>query len=135
MVSTRRPALPPSVHVELFVTERSRRNRVRGGCIRLYSVVRPLTRSDGGFGPHLFLLEAKPRPRRRPENLREAIGARPNEDVWLELTFYPSPERGKQTLRKLRQLPRVAQLAEKVEGLNLRRKRMWTLAAGELQRD
>lgn len=98
-------------------------------------MVRPLTRSDGGFGPHLFLLEAKPRPRRRPENLREAIGARPNEDVWLELTFYPSLEGGKLTLHKLWESPRVARLAEKVEGLNLRRKRTWTLATGELQRD
>lgn len=96
-------------------------------------MVRPLTRREGGSGPHLFLLEARPRARRWPENLRRSIGARSDEDVWLELTFYASAKRRKRTLAKAWAIPEVAALAKKVEGLTERRKRAWTLATGDLQ--
>ncbi len=71
--------------------------------------------------------------RRWPENLRTSLRARPDEDVWLELTFYASAQRRRRTLAKVWAIPEVAPLAEKVEGLTERRKRAWTLATGDLQ--
>lgn len=133
-MTARRPLRPlDSVHIELFVTRRSDRPRVRSGSKRLYSLARRATQSAGGSGPHLFLLERRPRPRRRPENLRSAIGARTDEDVWLELTFYPSAKSRRRILRALWANSQVARLAGAVESLNLTRKRAWTLATGASQ--
>lgn len=130
MTEDRNFAPPPSVHVEVFVTRRSQRDRVRRRCRALYSVVRTLTRKDGGAGPYLFLLDSRSRHRLRPEDLRAAMGAKPGEDVWFELTFYRNAELRKRTLRKLWAMPEVARLAEGAEALTLRRKRTWLIATG-----
>ena len=115
------------------MTQRSDRRRLRRGCQRLYSLVRPVTEGAGGSGPHLFLLEAPSRARRRPENLQTAIGAKGDEDVWLELAFYPGGTGRRRTLNRLWADPRIARLARNVERLNLRRRRAWSLATGTAQ--
>ena len=61
------------------------------------------------------------------------MGARPDEDVWLELTFYSSAEQQRRTLAKLWSTPHVAQLAGRAEALNLRRRRSWVLATAKVQ--
>lgn len=130
MVAARGFAPPPSIHAELFVTPRSKRAQVRRGTRDLYSVVRPWTEGKGGAGPLLFLLEARPRSRDWPENLRDSLGVRPDEDIWLELAFYPSDSARRRLIRTLWGTARVPQLARRVERLTRRRKGCWTLALG-----
>lgn len=127
----RRPVLPPTVHIELFVVPRARRSELRHRCGDLYRSVRPITQRRGGLGPILFLLEGRPRRRRIPQNLRPVLGAKPDEDLWLELAFYPGTPAMRATLRRLWKSPLIAGLARQVEDLNRKRVRSWTLATGQ----
>lgn len=133
MAQLRAAPPPPSVHIELFVTPRSQRAKVRRISRALYRAVRPRTRRRGGSGPHLFLLEPRPRKRDWPANLRAALGAKPDEDLWIELAFYSSAKNRRSTLRELWAIPDVARLAGGVESITRKRPRAWTLALGRLQ--
>lgn len=122
-----------AVHVELFVTARPERGKVRRACRAVYARVRPATARGGGDGPWLYLLT---RPTRRsfiPEHLRRAMGVRTGEDLWLELAFYPSIPRGRATIRALWKDPDVREKLLRAEGFNLRRRGSWTIGNGELQ--
>ena len=79
----------------------------------------------------LFLLESKPRRRTFPQNLRHVLGVRPDEDLWLELAFYRGPSAMRGTLRRLWRTPQVVEAAGRIEALNRKRSRSWTLAVGQ----
>jgi len=122
-----------AIHVELFVTARRNRGRLRRSCRDLYARVRPATARAGGDGPWLYLLSQPTRPLAWPEHLRRALGVRPDEDLWLELAFYPSIRRGRTTIRTLRKDPEIGEKAAAAEGYNLRRRRSWTISNGDSQ--
>ena len=122
-----------AIHVELFVTARLDRGRVRRSCRDLYARVRPTTARAGGDGPWLYLLKTPTRRLTWPEHLRRALGVRPDEDLWLELAFYPSIRRGRSIIRSLRKDPEVRATALTAEGYNIRRRRSWTISNGDAQ--
>lgn len=119
-----------SVHVEVFVTARADRRRVVGACRELYGSARPLTERRGGRGPWLYLIERRARSDRRPMALESAVLARSKEDVWLEVTFYPSSTQRRSILRALWAGPRIRPKALAAESYNLTRRRSWLLGTG-----
>ena len=123
-----------AVHVELFVTARRDRGHVRRRCHDLYAQARPTTARAGGDGPWLYLLKKPTRPLVWPEHLRKAMGVRSDEDLWLELAFYPSVRRGRAIIRSLRKDPEVSDKALAAERYNIRRRRSWTIGNGEAHR-
>ena len=56
---------------------------------------------------------------------------KPDEDLWLELAFYPGTLAMRNILRLVWKSPHVAGLAQQVEGLQRKRDRSWTLAIGD----
>ena len=119
-----------SVHVEIFVTARSDRRRVVAACRDLYGAVRGMTERGGGRGPWLYLVEDRPRRNRRPISLGSAVQARSDEDVWLEVTFYPTSSRQRSILRQLWADSRIRPKAVLAESFNLPRRRSWLLGTG-----
>lgn len=121
------------MHVEFFVTARADRRRVVAACRDLYASARALTERHGGRGPWLYLVERSSRRRRRPATLTSAVHARPNEDVWIEVTFYPDPARRRSILRALWADARIRQKAVPAERHNRKRPRSWFLGIGALR--
>ena len=124
--------VPPTVHIELFVVPRTRRNSLRRRSRAVYRAVRGPTQARGGLGPLLFLLEAEPRHRRRPKSLRRTLGVRTDEELWLELAFYASRSAMRTTLRELWDNPRVVKLVRQAEEPVRKGPQSWSIATGEL---
>ena len=54
----------------------------------IYKSARRITQNSGGNGPWLFLTNPDP-PDANSSRLRKTLGVRSDEDLWVELTFYP----------------------------------------------
>lgn len=88
----------------------------------------------GGSGPWVFLVDPDP-PNRRTQRLRGILGLRPNEDLWVELAFYPNKGRMKNTIRRIWKQPGFIEAATGLDGFLSKRKPGFdaTLAYGVLQ--
>ena len=80
---------PPTLHLELWVSLRKNRARVGRALRKLYRVARSITTSRGGDGPWLFLVQPDPTTT-KTARLRSILALRPEEDLWVELAFYPN---------------------------------------------
>jgi hypothetical protein len=108
--------LPPIQHLELFVSLRKDRARVQRVVKKLYTVARPLTEEGGGAGPWTYLVDPDP-PDAPTRRLRETLGLRPDEDLWIELVFYPDRAAMRGIIRRIWRSPDFASQATELNGL------------------
>lgn len=118
--SNRAPSLP-TLHLELWVSLRKDRARTRQIIRRVYRIARQVTEDEGGNGPRVFLVEQDP-PSPKTPRLRSLLGLRPQEDLWVEMAFYPNQVRMKKIIRKIWKQQQFIVHANKLEGLLSKRK-------------
>lgn len=83
---------------------------------KVYRIARQVTEDEGGIGPRVFLVEQDP-PSPKTPRLRSIFGLRPQEDLWVELAFYPNKVRMKRIIRKIWKLPQFNALAGTLDSL------------------
>lgn len=109
-------ALPPIQHLELFVSLRKDRARVRRVLRELYAVARPVTQERGGAGPWVYLVDRDP-PEARTRRLRATLDLQPDEDLWIELAFYPDRAVMRKIIKSIWQRPEFARPAAELDEL------------------
>ena len=88
------------MHLELWVSLRRDRRRVSAILTRVYNIARRITEQGGGSGPWTFLVDPDP-PNPHSDRLRRILGLRPDEDLWVELTFYPTKSSMRSIIRRI----------------------------------
>ena len=113
---------------------RKDRARMRQITRKIYRIARQFTEDEGGSGPRVFLVEQDP-PSPKTARLRSILGLRPQEDLWVELAFYPNKVRMKKIIRKIWKLPQFDALAGTLDSIVSKRKVGYqgTLAYAALQ--
>lgn len=116
------PDLPlPLMHLELWVTRRKDRPRSSRILRRTYTVARRITQDGGGSGPWVFLVDPDP-PNPKTRRLRALLALRPDEDLWVELVFYPNRVRARNIIRRIWKDPQFAVHAAALDRLVSRRR-------------
>ena len=87
----------------------------------MYRIARPITLEGGGSGPWVFLVDPDP-PHPKTRRLRTTLGLRPDEDLWLELVFYPDKVQMLKIIRRIWTQPRFIKSSEAINRLISRRK-------------
>ena len=111
----------PTLHLELWVALRKDRTQVSRILRKLYGVARRLTQDGGGSGPWVFLVDPDPT-NPKTARLRTILGLRPEEDLWLELVFYPNRVRMRNIIQRISKDPQFMASAGALDGLTSRRK-------------
>ena len=111
----------PFLHLEVWVSLRKDRARMRQVLRKVYGIARRVTEDEGGNGPRVFLVNQDP-PRPKTPRLIRLFGLKTQEDLWVELTFYPNKVRMKKTIRKIWANPRFSVHTAKLDKLVSRRK-------------
>ena len=88
------------LHFELWVAPGKNRSEIRRLLGKSYRVARRITSEGGGVGPWVFLVSRDPRNPKTPR-LRKMLGLRPNEDLWIELVFYPNKSRMRGIIKRI----------------------------------
>ena len=65
--------------------------------------------------------------------MRQAVGARRDEDLWVELAAYPTRAEGLRLIRRLRKTGKILEKARAAERWNRRRAGSWTVDYATLQ--
>ena len=101
---------------------------------KVYRIARRVTETEGGSGPRVFLVEQDP-PSPKTPRLRSIFGLSPEEDLWVELTFYPNKVHMKKIIGKIWKQKQFIILADELESLLSKRKVGYqgTLAYAALQ--
>ncbi|MDQ6885091.1 MAG: hypothetical protein M3077_12805 [Candidatus Dormibacteraeota bacterium] len=100
----------PTMHLEMWVSRRKDRTRARRLLHKSYALARRITREGGGNGPWLFLIDPDPK-KTKTIRLRASMGLRADEDLWLELVFYPNRARMRGIIGKIWKEPEFARHA------------------------
>lgn len=118
-----RPLVPPlpTMHLELWVTHRKDRTRASRLLRKSYEVARRVTQEGGGNGPWLFLIDPDPK-EPTTTRLRTTLRLRPDEDLWLELVFYPNRARMRKIIRQIWKEPGFTVNAAALDRLISRRR-------------
>jgi hypothetical protein len=87
----------------------------------MYAVARRITLEGGGSGPWVFLVDPDPK-NVKTARLRTIMGLRPEEDLWLELVFYPNRARMRAIIRRIWKVPGFGPHAIALEALISKRK-------------
>jgi hypothetical protein len=126
--------LPQTVHFETWVALRKNRDHIRRGLRKTYRIARRITQANGGYGPWTFIVNADPVHPKTPR-LRKILGLKLEEDLWMELVFYPNKARMKRIIRQIWNDPEFAKVAGSTDKLLSKRKIGYeaTLAYGSLQ--
>ena len=135
LVRSMQNGLPPTLHLEMWVSPRKNRAKMKRVLRRVYSLARPLTRKGGGNGPWVYLVNPDQVKSRTPR-LRTILGVESQEDLWIELAFYPDKVGMRRIIQHIRKQPKFIKIAGGLDGLYSKRKRGYegTLAYGLLQR-
>ena len=94
----------PTLHLELWVALRKDRMRISRIIRKTYRIARRITLARGGHGPWAFLVDHDPTQSKTPR-LRSILGLRPEEDLWVELAYYPNKVRMKNIIRRIWKQP------------------------------
>ena len=99
---TNRTAAPLRVlTVKLFVAPRTNREALRKAAKSVYRRARLTTQSGGGNGPWIFLAY-EDAPIVKSLRMKRTLGVGLDEDLWVELTFYPHRPSMMTIVRQLR---------------------------------
>lgn len=121
------------IHVEVYVVPRRRRAEFRRKAREPIGHARALTRANGGSGPDFYLADpGRPGPTYVP--FGRLFKLRADEDLWVEITRYPSKQRRRAVMKALWRDEEFVQSIEKLEALNSTRVGAWAIANGVLQR-
>ena len=127
--------LPPTLHLEMWVSPRKNRAQMKRTLRRVYALARPLTKKGGGNGPWVYLVNPDQVKSRTPR-LRTILGVESQEDLWIELAFYSDKVGMRMIIQHVWKQPKFIKIAGELDGLYSRRK--WgyqgTLAHAQLQR-
>lgn len=94
---------------------------MRGLLRKVYRIARRITHDGGGFGPWVFLADPDPRTT-RTVRLRRLLGLKPEEDLWVELAFYPNKTRMRSIIRQIWTHPQIEAVMSPLTPLYSRRK-------------
>ena len=72
----------------------------------VYRIARKITHGGGGFGPWVFLADPDPK-KTSTVRLRRLLGLKPEEDLWVELAFYPDKTRMRSIIRQIWKHPQI----------------------------
>ena len=111
----------PTMHLELWVTQRKHRAQHNRLIRKSYEVARRVTASGGGNGPWLFLIDADPA-KPKTARLRTTLRLKPEEDLWLELVFYPDGASMRKIIRQIWKEPGFTMQASALDPLISRRR-------------
>jgi hypothetical protein len=109
-------ALPPVQHLEVFVSLRKDRARIRRVLRSVYALARPVTEEGGGAGPWACLVDPDP-PDPPTRRLRATLELRPDEDLWVELAYYPDRAAMRKIIKRVWPSPEFAGRAAGLHGL------------------
>ena len=123
------------MHLELWVSRRKDRAQHNRLIRKSYAIARRVTQAGGGHGPWLFLIGPDPA-RPKTARLRTSLQLKADEDLWLELVFYPNRASMKKIIRQIWKEPGFTLQAPALERLISRRRAGYqaTLAYAELAR-
>jgi hypothetical protein len=111
----------PKLHLELWVARRRNQARLSRLLRRIYRVARRITEEGGGSGPWVYLVDPDPA-NARTTRLRILLGLRPDEDLWIELVYYPSRVRMRKIIAQIWKHPVVMANAQALDALLSNRK-------------
>lgn len=111
----------PKLHLDVWVALRRDRARVSRILRKIYAVARRITHDGEGSGPWVNLVEPDPA-NVRTARLRTILGLRPDEDLWVELAFYPSTVRMRRIIKRIWKHPQVMGNAGALDALVCSRK-------------
>src|SRR5262245_15751196 len=112
------------LHFEFWVALSRERLRLRRLLRRVYGIARPITQRGGGSGPWVFLVRPDP-VKAKSARLRAVLGLNSQEDLWIEIAFYPSSASMKKIIRKIWEQPKFSTLADGLDKLVSRIKRAY----------
>jgi len=120
------------LHIEFFATPTARRSTVLRKLKAVYAIAGTTTKGRGGDGPWSYLIEPK-RDRRTSPTIRRCFNIRPNEDLWVEVAFYPSRPNLRRTIREIWKRPDFLRVVHAAESLNAKRPRSSSVDLGRLK--
>ena len=109
------------LHLELWVALRKNRKQLSRILRKIYGVARRVTEDEGGSGPWVFIVDPDP-PNPKTPRLRSVLGLKRNEELWVELAFYPSKVRMRNIISRIWQHASVLAAARTLEPLLSKRK-------------
>ena len=116
-----RSSPPPALHFELWVARRKDRTKLRKLLRNVYRIARKITHDRGGYGPWVFLADPDPK-ETSTVRLRRLLGLKPEEDLWVELTFYPNKTRMRSVIRQIWKHPQIGTVMRTLGPLLSKRK-------------
>lgn len=120
--SGRRRSVPlPTLHLEFWVAHRKHRPQLSRCLRKTYEIARSITQAKGGSGPCVFIVDHDPR-HSKTQRLRKTLGLSRDEELWVELTFYPSKTRMRAIMKKIWKQPDFLACARALERLISKRK-------------
>lgn len=119
MRSRRNPPLP-ILTVKLFVSPRKNREALRKSAEAVYHHGRRITQDGGGNGPWIFLAY-EDAPTVKSLRMRGILDVNLDEDLWVELAFYPDRPKMMKIVRQLRHDKEFKARARKLDQLVSRR--------------
>lgn len=111
----------PTLHLELWVALRKDRTRINRILRKTYRIARRITLDGGGSGPWAFLIDQDP-PHPKTPRLRTVLGLKPEEDLWVELAYYPNKVRMRNIIRQIWKHPQFNTYAPALDSLLSKRK-------------
>ena len=88
------------VHVELYVVPRKYRTAFRKSLREPIGIAQSITRAGAGHGPDFYRVDIERSSRTAP-SIGSLLKVRSNEDLWIEIAFYPSWQRRRSILKKI----------------------------------
>lgn len=112
---------PSTLHFELWVANRKDRAKMRRSLRNVYRIARKITHDGGGFGPWVFLADPDQK-KTSTVRMRRLLGLKLEEDLWVELTFYPNKTRMRSIIHDIWKHPQIEKVMSPLGPLLSKRK-------------
>lgn len=120
------------IHVEVYVVPRRDRTEFRRRARKPIALVREITHTRGGSGPHFYRVDTQ-HLGHGVLGLGNLFKVRSNEDLWVEITFYPNSQSRQAIMNEVWKNEELAASIEALESLNSKRPGAWAMANAVLQ--
>lgn len=112
---------PSALHFELWVAKRKDRAMMRKSLRNVYRIARKITHDGGGFGPWVFLADPDTK-KTGTVRLRRLLGLKSEEDLWVELAFYPNKTSMRRIIQEIWKHPQIGTVMRPLQPLLSKRK-------------